>query len=47
MDEKRVLEILAKGKSETVEFKRSFDKETLETVSAFANTKRGVNCYRS
>lgn len=42
MNEKKVLEILAKGESETVEFKRSFDKETLETVSAFANTKGGL-----
>ncbi len=42
MNEKKVLEILAEGESETVEFKRSFDKETLETVSAFANTKGGL-----
>jgi len=42
MNEKKMLEILAKGESETVEFKRSFDKETLETVSAFANTKGGL-----
>ena len=27
--------------SETVEFKKSFDKETIETVSAFANTVGG------
>ena len=27
--------------SETVEFKTSFDKETVETVSAFANTEGG------
>ena len=30
------------GETETVEFKASFDKETLETSVAFANTKGGV-----
>ena len=30
------------GETETVEFKASFDKETLETSGAFANTKGGV-----
>lgn len=42
MDEKHVLEILTAGESEAVEFKSTFDKGTLETVSAFANTKGGV-----
>jgi len=30
------------GETETVEFKASFDKETLETSGAFANTKGGI-----
>jgi ATP-dependent DNA helicase RecG len=33
--------ILAKGESETIEFKESFDKEFIETAVAFANTKGG------
>ncbi len=32
-------ELIAKGESDTIEFKESFDKETLETSAAFANTK--------
>lgn len=35
-------EILAKGESETVEFKENFDKECIETAVAFANTKGGT-----
>jgi ATP-dependent DNA helicase RecG len=31
--------LLASGESETLEFKESFDKETVETAGAFANTK--------
>jgi ATP-dependent DNA helicase RecG len=34
--------LLEGGESETVEFKASFDKETLETSVAFANTKGGI-----
>jgi len=37
-----VLKIIQKGESETAEFKESFDRETIETASAFANTKGGV-----
>lgn len=34
---------LIKGdETETIEFKASFDKETLETSVAFANTKGGI-----
>ncbi len=36
-----IKEILAKGESETIEFKESFDKEFIETAVAFANTKGG------
>ena len=32
---------LASGESETVEFKTSFDKNTIETLAAFANTRGG------
>jgi ATP-dependent DNA helicase RecG len=34
-------QMLAAGESQTVEFKTSFDKATLETLVAFANTKGG------
>jgi len=34
--------LLAAGESETVEFKESLDREALETVAAFANTKGGT-----
>ena len=37
-----IKKILTKGESETVEFKRSFDKECIETTVAFANTKGGT-----
>jgi len=34
-------QLIATGESESVEFKTSFDKETIETLTAFANTKGG------
>ena len=34
-------DIIKKGESEIVEFKSSFDNETIETLVAFANTKGG------
>src|ERR1039457_6328465 len=37
-----LLAVLKAGESETVEFKTSFDKETIETLSAFANSKGGT-----
>lgn len=37
-----VEEIIQKGESETVEFKENFDKETIETAVAFANTNGGI-----
>lgn len=41
-DARQILEsLLAKGESETVEFKESFDDEALETIAAFANTRGG------
>ena len=35
------LQLINRGESESVEFKTSFDKETIETLCAFANTKGG------
>ena len=34
--------LLEKGESETVEFKESLDREALETIAAFANTRGGA-----
>ena len=34
-------DVLKKGESETVEFKQSFNVDTIETLSAFANVKGG------
>jgi ATP-dependent DNA helicase RecG len=34
--------IIKRGESETVEFKEAFDREAIETVGAFANTKGGI-----
>ena len=42
MDEQTFLGIVEKGESDTVEFKLSFDKEAIETLAAFANTKGGT-----
>ena len=42
MKKEAILRIIRLGESETVEFKENFDKETVETVSAFANTKGGM-----
>ena len=35
------LSIISCGESLTTEFKQSFDKEAIETISAFSNTKGG------
>lgn len=37
-----VSKVLRAGESEKVEFKESFDREALETLCAFANTKGGI-----
>jgi len=34
--------MIINGESETLEFKTSFDREAIETVSAFANTHGGT-----
>ena len=38
---KNVMKIIDAGESETVEFKNSFDREAIESLAAFANTKGG------
>jgi ATP-dependent DNA helicase RecG len=38
---KQALAFLRRGESDTVEFKKGFDRETIETLSAFANTRGG------
>lgn len=42
MKNEELKKLIKKGESETVEFKENFDKETIETAVAFANTKGGV-----
>lgn len=42
MRDNDLLRIIQKGESEISEFKENFDKETIETVVAFTNTKGGV-----
>ena len=42
MNQDELLKIIQKGESKTIEFKEDFDKETIETASAFANTRGGT-----
>ena len=42
MNEKCLLDLVAKGESATLEFKRNFDKDAIETITAFANTRGGI-----
>lgn len=37
-----VLDLISSGESETIEFKKSFADEALETIGAFANTRGGI-----
>ena len=37
-----ILNLIAKGESKTLEFKKSFGKETIETICAFANSYGGT-----
>lgn len=42
MDKRKLLKLIKKGESETLEFKESFSKETIKAVVAFANSKGGI-----
>ncbi|MCD5401470.1 putative DNA binding domain-containing protein [candidate division NPL-UPA2 bacterium] len=42
MNEKELKKLLSFGETEAIEFKRNFDRETIETAVAFANTKGGI-----
>jgi ATP-dependent DNA helicase RecG len=42
MTETELLTLVQQGESETLEFKRSFDKAAIETIAAFANTCGGT-----
>ena len=42
MRQDEIIELIQKGEGETVEFKEGFDRKTVETASAFANTKGGT-----
>jgi len=42
MNSKTFRDLVKKGECETVEFKISFDREAIETLAAFANTKGGT-----
>ncbi len=41
MNNKKLLHIISKGENEQVEFKTSFNKQTIESVVAFSNTSGG------
>jgi len=42
MKKENLTEFIEKGESENLEFKVSFDRESIETISAFANAKGGI-----
>lgn len=42
MTDTELLALIKKGESESLEFKENFDRETIETAAAFANTKGGL-----
>lgn len=42
MNEQLILDLVEKGESGAREFKRNFDKDALEAITAFANTKGGI-----
>ncbi len=42
MIQDEIAELVRKGESENIEFKENFDKESIETAAAFANTKGGI-----
>ena len=42
MNQDELMELIRAGESETTEFKKNFDRGTIETAGAFSNTKGGV-----
>lgn len=38
---KGILSLIRKGESDTVEFKQGFDRDVIETLAAFANSRGG------
>ena len=42
MDIKSIKSILSQGENEKIEFKQSFDREAIETITAFSNSRGGV-----
>jgi len=42
MGQDQLAKLIESGESETIEFKATFDREVIETATAFANTKGGV-----
>ncbi len=42
MNQDELRELIRKGESRTTEFKKNFDRETIETAGAFSNTKGGA-----
>ena len=42
MNQDELMELIRAGESETTEFKKNFDRETIETAGAFSNTKGGA-----
>lgn len=46
MNEEKILNLVEKGESETLELKRNFNKDAIETIAAFANTKGGTLIFK-
>lgn len=42
MNQDELTELIRGGESETTEFKKNFDRETIETAGALSNTKGGI-----
>jgi predicted HTH transcriptional regulator len=42
LTQQKLIQLLETGENEQIEFKVSFDKEAVETLSAFANTIGGL-----
>jgi len=41
IQQKNILATIKKGETESIEFKRTFDRQAIETLAAFANSKGG------